>query len=301
MTGPRSEPPMPTLITLRIFLPVCAEPLAAAHAVGEAGHLVEHGVDLGNDVLAVDHDRGAARRRRATCSTARRSVTLILSPRNMASIRSRRPDSSANWHEQVERFVGDAVLGIVEIDAHGLGRQTLAAAADRRQTACGGADRQPARNVFPGPSRPVVVARVSVGIALSPRVFSRVLSGVLLAGAIPGLASVADVPASRSRAGSPVRPACVRNPKCSARRSTAEAAGRTMRRARATAKPALAKNGRWKRAARLPRSAARGRRPDRPGGRRRRPIRRRGSRRGTIATRAAAAESLRCVRPSYSP
>ena len=32
-------------------------PSAAADAVGEVGHLVEHGVDLGHDVLAVDDDR----------------------------------------------------------------------------------------------------------------------------------------------------------------------------------------------------------------------------------------------------
>ena len=37
--------------------------------------------------------RGA---RSATCMTARRSVTLIFSPRNMASMRARRPDSWAN-------------------------------------------------------------------------------------------------------------------------------------------------------------------------------------------------------------
>ena len=34
--------------------------------------------------------------RRATCSTARFSVVLIFSPRNMASMRARRPDSSAS-------------------------------------------------------------------------------------------------------------------------------------------------------------------------------------------------------------
>ena len=38
-----------------------ALPCAAAHAVGEVGHPVEHGVDLGHDVLAVDDDRRAAR------------------------------------------------------------------------------------------------------------------------------------------------------------------------------------------------------------------------------------------------
>ena len=38
-----------------------ALPVAAAHAVGEGRHRVEHGVDVGHDVLAVDHDRRAAR------------------------------------------------------------------------------------------------------------------------------------------------------------------------------------------------------------------------------------------------
>ena len=39
-----------------------ALPVAAAHSVGEVGHLVEHRVNLGHDVLAVDYDRRAARR-----------------------------------------------------------------------------------------------------------------------------------------------------------------------------------------------------------------------------------------------
>ena len=73
-----------------------ALPLAAADPVGEVGHLVEHGVDLRHDVFAVHHDGLPLGARRATCSTARFSVTLIFSPRNMASMRARRPDSFAN-------------------------------------------------------------------------------------------------------------------------------------------------------------------------------------------------------------
>ena len=38
-----------------------ALPCAAAHAVGEVGHLVEHGVHLGHHVLAVDDDVGRSR------------------------------------------------------------------------------------------------------------------------------------------------------------------------------------------------------------------------------------------------
>ncbi len=71
-------------------------PGAAADAAREIGHLVQHGVDLGHHVLAV-HDNGRVfGARRATWSTARFSVRLILSPWNMASMRSRRPDSSAS-------------------------------------------------------------------------------------------------------------------------------------------------------------------------------------------------------------
>ena len=119
---------MPMLTTLRMRLPVWPFHAPLADAVGEGGHLVEHGVDLGHDVLAVDDDRrvpcGA---RSATCSTARFSVTLIFSPRNMASMRARRPDSSASCDEQPQRLVGDAVLRVVEVEAGGLDRQALAA------------------------------------------------------------------------------------------------------------------------------------------------------------------------------
>ncbi len=92
---------MPMLIDVLDPLAGVAGPLAAADAVGEVGHAVEHGMHLGHDVVAVDDDRFAAGRRRATCSTARCSVTLIFSPRNMASIRSARPDSRASWNSSV--------------------------------------------------------------------------------------------------------------------------------------------------------------------------------------------------------
>ena len=39
-----------------------ALPLAAAHAVGERAHPIENGMDLRHNVLAVDDDRGVARR-----------------------------------------------------------------------------------------------------------------------------------------------------------------------------------------------------------------------------------------------
>ena len=47
---------MPMLTTLRMRLPVWPFHVAAADAVGESGHFVEHGVDVGNDIFAIDHD-----------------------------------------------------------------------------------------------------------------------------------------------------------------------------------------------------------------------------------------------------
>ena len=74
-----------------------ALPLAAANAIGKVGHLVEHGMNLGDDVLAIDDDRRPRGARRATCSTARFSVVLIFSPANIAVAAAGDPDSSANW------------------------------------------------------------------------------------------------------------------------------------------------------------------------------------------------------------
>ena len=52
---------------------------------------------------------------------------LIFSPRNMASMRSRSPDSWASCSSKRQGFVGDPVLGIVEVEPGGLDREPLAA------------------------------------------------------------------------------------------------------------------------------------------------------------------------------
>ena len=105
-----------------------ALPLARAHALGERGHPVEHLVHLAR--------RRRRRRRRASCprgirsatwSTERFSVTLMRSPRNIASVRSARPDSSASCSSSAQGLVGDAVLRVVEVDAGALRREPLSA------------------------------------------------------------------------------------------------------------------------------------------------------------------------------
>ena len=51
----------------------------------------------------------------------------MFSPRNIASMRSRSPDSSGKLKQQPQGFVGDPVLRIVEIDPGALRRHPLPA------------------------------------------------------------------------------------------------------------------------------------------------------------------------------
>ena len=95
IAGPRSEPPMPMLITFRIGLPVKPGPLVVADAHRERGHPIEDRVDVGDDVLAVDDQPLARGRRRAVCRTARSSVVLMRSPANIAARRSSTPAARA--------------------------------------------------------------------------------------------------------------------------------------------------------------------------------------------------------------
>ncbi len=84
------------LTTLRIRLPVC--PFQAPLRTRLAKSLIASSTAWTSGTTffpstVIEAPRGA---RRATCKTARFSVTLILSPRNIASMRPRRSASSAN-------------------------------------------------------------------------------------------------------------------------------------------------------------------------------------------------------------
>ena len=91
-----------------------AFPLAAADAIGEVSHLVEHGVDLGHDVLAV-HDDGCSFRRAQRHVQDRavlRDVDLLAAKHGVDS------RSQAGFlrqlEEKLEGFVGDAILRVIE-------------------------------------------------------------------------------------------------------------------------------------------------------------------------------------------
>ena len=87
---------MPMLTTLRMRCPVwpvqSPPRTASANAAIRSSTAWTSGTTFVPSTMIVA-SRGA---RSATCSTARSSVTLICSPQNIASIRSRRPDSSAS-------------------------------------------------------------------------------------------------------------------------------------------------------------------------------------------------------------
>ena len=85
MRGPRSLPPMPTFTTLRIGLPVW--PTQAPSRTRSANPAMRSSTEWTSGTTSWSPSRITLLRgaRRATCSTARSSVTLMCSPANIAS------------------------------------------------------------------------------------------------------------------------------------------------------------------------------------------------------------------------
>jgi hypothetical protein len=104
-----------------------AFPLAAADAVGECGHLVEHGMNSRHDVLAVDDDGRASRRpqRHVQHRSIFRDVDFLASKHRVDP--GPQPALFCELDEQPERLVVDAIFRIVQEDAGGLRRHPLAA------------------------------------------------------------------------------------------------------------------------------------------------------------------------------
>jgi hypothetical protein len=78
---------MPMLITFFIGLAGVALPLTAANTVGESCHLVEHRVNVRDDILSVDFDSGAPRGAQSDVQhrTPLRNVDLLAAEHGIAA------------------------------------------------------------------------------------------------------------------------------------------------------------------------------------------------------------------------
>ena len=125
--GPRSDPPIPMLTIARIGLPVCPVHAPLRTRSAEPGHLLEHLVDLGHDVLPVEHDRRPARR--PQCRVQHGPILGQVDP--FASEHRVDPGPQAGFlrqaQEKIEGLVGNPILRIVEEDARRFRGQPLAA------------------------------------------------------------------------------------------------------------------------------------------------------------------------------
>jgi hypothetical protein len=104
-----------------------ALPGAAAQPIGEVRHLVQNGMDLGHHILAVVNDGGAPRRAQGDVKhrAVLRDVDLVAPEHGVdAILQSRFP---GKLKQESQGFIGDPVLGIIEIDSGGLDRQPLPA------------------------------------------------------------------------------------------------------------------------------------------------------------------------------
>ena len=104
-----------------------AEPGAGADLVGEGGHLVEDGVDFGDDVFAVDFDGfgfGGAEGD-VEDGAVFGGVDLLAGEHGFGVLLE--AGFFGELEEEGEGFVGDAVLGVVEEEAAGFGGEAGAA------------------------------------------------------------------------------------------------------------------------------------------------------------------------------
>ena len=108
---------MPMLTMLRMRLAGVAAPGAAAHAIGEVGHAVEHRVDPGHDVFAVNQDRLPLRRAQRYVQDGPLLGHVDLLAREHRIDPRAQPGLFGELQQQIQRFVGDAVLRVVEIDS----------------------------------------------------------------------------------------------------------------------------------------------------------------------------------------
>ena len=127
MTGPRSEPPIPMLITLRMRFAGMPLPFAASHAVAEGRHLVEDCVNPGDHVSAVHLDGRVARRSQCHVQDGAVLRAVDFLPVEHGLDAAPQAGFFGELEQKTQRFAGHAILGVVEEDPRRLGRHAFAA------------------------------------------------------------------------------------------------------------------------------------------------------------------------------
>ncbi len=99
-----------------------ALPSSAAHAIGKIRHLIEHGVNLGHHILAIDDDRCSSRRAQSHVQDRAvfRDVDLFAPEHGVDAFAQ--AGFIGEPHEKLQRFIGDAVLRVIQIQTRSFGR-----------------------------------------------------------------------------------------------------------------------------------------------------------------------------------
>ena len=131
-------------------------PFSAADAVGEGCHLVEHLVDAGNNVLAIDNDGFAFGGSQGDVQDGAflGDVDFFSAEHGVDAL----PQAGflGQLEEELAGFLGDAVLGVVEEEAGRFDGKAGGASGDRRKTASAEECCEFFRNASRGPSRLLV-------------------------------------------------------------------------------------------------------------------------------------------------
>ena len=104
-----------------------ALPLPAAHPVGKVGHLIEDGMHLRHHVLAVHNNGLPFGGAQGHVQNGPLLGNIDLLPPEHGIDAGTQTGFLRQLQEELNRLVGDAVLGVIEVDADGLGGQALPA------------------------------------------------------------------------------------------------------------------------------------------------------------------------------
>ena len=118
---------MPTLITLRMRLPVCPFHSPLRTRLEKSAISVEHGMHLGHYVFTIDHDGCVSRRTQGNVQDCALLGDVDFLPVEHGIDSCSQTRFFRQLKKESERFIGDAVLGVIQVKTNGLDRQTLTA------------------------------------------------------------------------------------------------------------------------------------------------------------------------------